>query len=297
MSGVLSGVANEEGGGSRRWDIAALIQWSTKYFTHKEISNGRLEAEWLLAHALQLQRVDLYVQHDRPLSPTELTTFRELVSRRAGGEPFQYIIGVAPFYGRDFRVTPEVLIPRPETETLIRVLQRPSEEANPPGTILDIGTGAGCLAITAALLHPRAQVLALDVSNAALAVAEENAHTMEAGNVSFQPLDILTDLPSGRYDAVLTNPPYVAADELPTLQREIREHEPEDALTDGADGLTFFRRLAEVGHSLLEQGGRLIMELGGAPQAGPVREIFEGREFAVSMHQDMQGEARVCEAR
>ncbi len=241
--------------------------------------------------------MDLYVQHDRELSPLELATFKELVSRRAGGEPFQYIIGIAPFYGRDFRVTPEVLIPRPETETLIRVLERPGDEVEPPGTILDIGTGSGCLAITAALLHPRAQVLALDVSPAALAVAEENARTMGAGNVSFQPLDILTDLPSGKFDAVLANPPYVAADEWPALQREIREHEPEDALTDGADGLTFFRRLAEVGRGLLEQGGRLIMELGGAPQAGPVREMFEGREFAVSMHEDMQGEARVCEAR
>ena len=120
---------------------------------------------------------------------------------------------------------------------------------------------------------------------------------MEAGNVRFQALDILTDLPSRQYDVVLINPPYVAADEWPALQREIREHEPEDALTDGADGLTFFRRLADVGRSLLKQGGRLIMELGGAPQAGPVREMFEGQEFAVSVHDDMQGEARVCEAR
>ena len=309
MSSPVARAPQAGADGSQAWSVADLIRWATGYFTEKGISNARLETEWLLAHSLGLQRVDLYVQHDRPLSPTELSQFKELVKRRSAGEPFQYILGLAPFYGRDFRVTPDVLIPRPETETLIRVLQRPTsdqiaaERHIPPGSILDIGTGSGCLAVTAGLLYPRAQVLALDSSPRALAVAEANARTLGAANVTFRQLDILNEVPApfdraqgDGFDVILCNPPYIAAEEVPTLEREIREHEPQGALTDGADGLTFFRRLAEVGPRLLQPGGRLIMEIGGDPQTGPVRELFERAGFSVALHEDMQGAARVCEA-
>ncbi len=277
----------------RPWQVIDLIQWGVGYFTGQHIDNARLEVEWLLAHQLGLERVDLYIQHDRPLTPDELAGFKALVKRRVAGEPFQYILGQASFYGRDFKVTPAVLIPRPETEVLIQVLRL----GEPPATILDIGTGSGCLAITAALLYPRAQVLAVDVSAEALAVAGENAQALGADNVTFQEMDILQPVPDGKFDAVLCNPPYVAADEVPGLQREIREHEPMDALTDHADGLTWYRRLAEIGMTLVTKGERLIVEIGGEPQAGPVRGIFEGTGAQVTLHKDLQGDKRVVEVR
>ncbi len=247
--------------------------------------------EWLLAHQLGVERVDLYVRFDQPLTPSELASFKAVVQRRVGGEPFQYIIGQAPFYGRDFTVTPQVLIPRPETEVIIQVLQKGS----PPSTILDMGTGSGCLAVTAGLLYPDAEVLAVDNATEALTLAKENAKRLEAGNVTFQELDMLKAVPQGKYDAVLCNPPYVAAAEVESLQREIREHEPQAAITDGGDGLTYFRRLAEVGPGLLEATGRLLVEIGGEPQAGPVKEIFERAGMSTAIHTDLQGDPRVVE--
>jgi release factor glutamine methyltransferase len=277
----------------RTWQVIDLIQWGTQYFTDRNIENARLEVEWLLAHQLDLERVDLYVQHDRFLTSGELADFKGLVQRRVAGEPFQYILGKAPFYGRDFKVTPAVLIPRPETETLIQVLRQGSA----PASILDIGTGSGCLAITAALLYPQARVTAVDLSPEALDVARENARRLGASNVTFTNVDMLKVLLDGKFDVIMCNPPYVAADELPTLQREIREHEPRAALTDGADGLTWFRRLAEIGPGLLDEAGRLIVELGGTSQAGSVRAIFEGVGVEVTLHKDLQGEPRVYEGR
>ena len=277
----------------RTWRVIDLIQWGTQYFTECNIENARLEVEWILAHQLDLERVDLYVQHDRLLTSGELAGFKGLVQQRVAGEPFQYILGKAPFYGRDFKVTPAVLIPRPETETLVQVLRQGSA----PASILDIGTGSGCLAITAALLYPQARVTVVDLSPEALDVARENARRTGASNVAFTNVDMLKVLLDDKFDAIMCNPPYVAADEVPTLQREIREHEPRAALTDGADGLTWFRRLAEIGPGLLEPDGRLIVEIGGTSQAGPVRVIFQGAGFAVTLHKDLQREERVCEVR
>ena len=289
--------------GQQSWRVIDLIQWGTRYFTDRSIPNARLEVEWLLAHQLGLERVDLYVQHDRTLNSDELAGFKGLVRRRVAGEPFQYILGKAPFYGRDFMVTPAVLIPRPETEVLIQVLRQPSAGGRPTGsrpdptTILDIGTGSGCLAITAARLYPAAQVTAVDISQEALDVARENARRLGAANVVFQEMDFLQATPEGKYDAILCNPPYVAADEVSTLQREIREHEPRAALTDGADGLTWFHRLAQIAPGLLTKGGRLIVEIGGGPQAGPVRAILEEAGFVVTLHKDLQGDERIVDGR
>ncbi len=276
-----------------RWRIIDLIKWGTDYFTDRNIANARLEVEWLLAYQLDLKRIDLYVQHERVLAPGELQGFKELVRRRVAGEPFQYILGKAPFYGRDFTVNQAVLIPRPETEVLIQVLRRGSA----PGAILDIGTGSGCLAITAALLYPDSQIIAVDNSPAALEIAGANARQFEVTNISFQNRDLLKVLPEGKFDVILCNPPYVADNEVPNLQREIREHEPMAALTDGADGLTWFRRLAEIGPRLLLPNGRLITEIGGNYQAETVRSILENAGADVALHKDLQEESRVCEGR
>jgi release factor glutamine methyltransferase len=276
---------------AKMWQIIDLIKWGSDYFTQHGIENARMEIEWLLSHHLGVQRVDLYVQYDRSLSPRELAGFKSLIKRRVNGEPFQYILGVAPFYGRDFKVTRTVLIPRPESEILIQVLRK----GPPPTSILDIGTGSGCLAITAALLYPDASTLATDISQEALEVSRENAKQLGAVEITFQQLDIFSTLPDNTFDEILCNPPYVAAKEIPDLQREIREHEPSLAITDHADGLTFHRRLADVGKSMLRQNGRMLVEVGGSAQAEEALSIFQKAGAQVLLHQDLQGDDRVCE--
>ena len=274
------------------WRVLDLIRWATEYFTTHQIENARREVEWLLGRVLSLERVDLYVQFERLASAAELAAFKHLIKRRLAGEPFQYLLGKAPFYGRDFTVTPAVLIPRPESEVIIERLQK----GPTPATVLDIGTGSGCLAVTVALLYPDAAVKAIDSSPDALAVARRNAGALGAGNIAFEKLDILNAVPEGQFDAVLCNPPYLAASEVTSLPREIREHEPLDALTDHADGLTFYHRLADIGPRLLTTGGRQLVEIGGHPQAEPVATIFAAAGATCQVYHDLQADARVVEA-
>ncbi|MCH8327306.1 MAG: peptide chain release factor N(5)-glutamine methyltransferase [Candidatus Marinimicrobia bacterium] len=274
----------------RVWRIIDLIQWGQPHFEERGITNARLEVEWLLGHLLNMDRVDLYVQFERPMEPGELAQFKQLVKRRTAGEPLQYVIGTAPFYGRDFKVTPAVLIPRPESEVIIEQLIG----GLPPRTVLDIGTGSGCLAITAALEIAGCQVTAVDISSEALAIAKDNARTCGAENIRFEQLDILVSRPEGAFDAVLCNPPYVADDELHTLAVEVRDHEPPLALFDGGDGLKFYRRLAEMLPDMLSPAGRLITEFGGRHQLEQIKEIFGGAGREVTIHPDLQGDPRVA---
>ncbi|MCH7529401.1 MAG: peptide chain release factor N(5)-glutamine methyltransferase [Candidatus Marinimicrobia bacterium] len=274
---------------SRVWTILDLINWGREYFEKRQIDNARLEVEWLLAQLLSLKRVDLYVQFEQPLEPAELAQFKQMVLRRVSGEPLQYILGTAPFCEHDFLVTPAVLIPRPESEILIeRLKQGPA-----PATILDIGTGSGCLAVTAALLFPAAQVTAVDISPDALEVARENADQLGAENVTFMEMDILQDDLDGTFDVVICNPPYISESEWELLPQEVREREPEVALRDRGDGLTFFRRLAEIGPALLTPQGQLIIEIGGRAQAGAVEALFTAVGATCSFYPDLQDDLRV----
>ncbi len=266
-----------------------LINWGREYFEKRQIDNARLEVEWLLAQVLSLKRVDLYVQFEQPLEPAELAQFKQLVLRRVSGEPLQYILGTAPFCEHDFLVTPAVLIPRPESEILIERLKQGPD----PATILDIGTGSGCLAVTAALLYPAAKVTAVDISPEALEVARENAEHLGAENVTFVEMDILKDTPDGAFDVVLCNPPYISESEWQFLPQEVREREPTEALGDRGDGLTFFRRLAEIGGAMLTSEGQLIVEIGGRAQAGAVEALFTAVGATCSFYPDLQDDLRV----
>ncbi len=274
---------------SNTWRILDLINWGRDYFHKRNIENARLEVEWLLAQVLEVKRVDLYVQFERPLEPAELAAFKQMVLRRVSGEPLQYILGTAPFCEHDFLVTPAVLIPRPETEIIIERLR-----AGPaPESILDIGTGSGCIGVTAALLFPQARVTALDISPEALEVAEENATQLKAENITFIELDILQATPEGAFDVVTCNPPYISASEWDLVDDQMKASEPEIALWDQGDGLTFFRRLAEIGAGLLNPGGRLIVEIGGRGQSGPVEALFTTTGATCSFYPDLQGDLRV----
>jgi len=227
------------------------------------VSNARLTAELVLAHVLSVEREHLYAHDDRVLREQELQMLEDRLYDRISGVPLQYIVGRQEFYGRCFRVNPAVLIPRPETEYIIEaVLQLHGTRGLPPRplSIIDVGTGSGCIAVTLALELPGTQVFAGDVSFEALVVARENAATLGA-QVRFVCMDVL-DAIQTRFDFIVSNPPYVRPSERSRLQREVREHEPHVALFSPEDELAIYRRLIVGAEEMLRSGGHIIMEVG-----------------------------------
>jgi len=227
------------------------------------VSNARLTAELVLAHVLSVEREHLYAHDDRVLREQELQMLEDRLYDRISGVPLQYIVGRQEFYGRCFRVNPAVLIPRPETEYIIEaVLDIQGTRGLPPRplSIIDVGTGSGCIAVTLALELPGTQVFAGDVSFEALVVARENAATLGAP-VRFVCMDVL-DAIQTRFDFIVSNPPYVRPSERSRLQREVREHEPHVALFSPEDELAIYRRLIVGAEEMLRSGGHIIMEVG-----------------------------------
>ncbi len=259
---------------SETWTILKLLTWTKEYLAGKGVENARLEAEWLLSAALDLDRVGLYVNFEKPLLPEELTAFRGMIGRRAKREPLQYILGTQEFMGLEFRVTPAVLIPRHDTETL--VLEAMSR-AGSAKRVLDLGAGSGCIAVTLAKLLPTAQVTAVDCSAESLAIAAENAQRNNV-TVRFFTGSLFEPLAGERYDLIVSNPPYIPTADLAGLQPEVREYEPRGALDGGADGLDFYRLIIPAAPSYLVSGGRLMVEVG-IGQAEAVQELFAAAGF------------------
>lgn len=258
--------------------VLEVIQRSTEYLTRKGVESARLQAELLLAYVLRVPRLRLYLEFERVLTDAERDTLRELVRRRGAREPLQYLLGTVNFCGLELRVTPAVLIPRPETELLAErawtFLAGRGGDESPPAA-LDFGTGSGCLAIALAVHCPAAQVTATDISAAALEVARANAarHAVEA-RIRFLTGEGFAALaPEARFDLIVANPPYIPSAEIARLQPEVRDHEPRLALDGGPDGLTVLRRLATEGRAWLKPGGRLMTELGDG-QAECAVELF-----------------------
>jgi release factor glutamine methyltransferase len=228
------------------------------------VPEARREAGSLLSFVIAKDRTFLISHADDLLTATELDRFRQAVARRAKGEPLQYITGVQDFYGREFRVTPEVLIPRPETELLVEAALEVVTGVPQP-LICDVGTGSGCIAVTLLCERTDARAVAADVSEAALAVAAENAQrhgVSERLELKISDCFNAFDPDSPRFHLVVSNPPYVSADALAGLQREVRDHEPLVALSPGADGLSVIRRLLQDSPAFLNPNGHLIMEIG-----------------------------------
>ncbi|MBC8479745.1 MAG: peptide chain release factor N(5)-glutamine methyltransferase [FCB group bacterium] len=273
------------------WRIIDLINWGEDYFKSRSIENARRELEWLLCSVLDCKRLDLYLQFEQPLSPIELEKIRGYVQRRVKGEPFQHILGVAPFYGRDFKVSPQVLIPRPETEIILEIMKK----NGPVESILEIGTGSGCIAITLALEELCKTLIATDIQRDALTVAKDNAAAYNVDSVAFRRHDFLIDTISSTFDVVISNPPYIAKNEIENLQKEVRDFEPKAALTDNADGLTFYRRFAELGFKLLNPQGFMLLEFGGSQQEKAVAGLFTDAGYAIVIHNDLQGDPRVIQ--
>ena len=245
--------------------IAETLKLASKQLREASVANDLLDAQTLLAEALGKDRTYLIVNFNEQLSDELLAGYQRLIARRASGEPLQYITGHQEFFGLEFEVTPAVLIPRPETELIVEeVIRLVDVHKIAKPVIVDVGTGSGCIAIALARELEDAKVTAVDISETALEIARRNAAKHElADRVRFVNSDLLAAFPEIQFaDFILSNPPYVAVHELPTLQREVRDWEPHTALTDNADGLSFYRRLLNEAPSRLKPSGYLICELG-----------------------------------
>jgi release factor glutamine methyltransferase len=239
------------------WTPLRLVGWTQDFFAKKGIDAPRLTAELLLAHALSCERIRLYLDFDKPIAEPELARYRELVRRRAEGEPTAYLTGTKEFYGRPFRVDPRVLVPRPETELVVEAALAALPEG---GRALDLCTGSGCIAISLALGRPGARVVATDLSADALAVARENAAALGAV-VELATGDLWAAVHGAdRFDVIASNPPYVPTRELAGLSREVGR-EPSTALDGGEDGLAVLRRVVAGAPARLAPGGTLVVEM------------------------------------
>ena len=266
--------------------VLEAIQRSAEFLSRKGVESARLQAELLLAHALKLKRMQLYLNFEKALTDPEVANYREWIQRRGEREPLQHIIGTTNFCGLDLAVDRNVLVPRPETEILAeqgwlflnQVAQRNSEFPK----ALDFGSGSGCLAIALAVNCKSASIVALDISSEALGVARRNAETNGvADRIRFVNGDGFQALEKGaRFDLIISNPPYIPTAEIAALEPEVRDFDPRRALDGGADGLDFYRRLAGEGLAFLEQGGKGMVELGDG-QAEKAREIFAGEKWVV----------------
>ncbi len=266
------------------WTIRALLTWTAEFLTTKGStpSTARLEAQLLLAHVLRCKKVDLLVRYEEVPPEPHRTAFRELIKRRVDGFPVAYLVGSREFYLLEFEVTPAVLVPRPETETLVAEALKILKPLKAP-MVLDLCTGSGCIGISIAHQKTDARVTATDVSPDALDVARRNArkHGVES-RMQFRQGDLFAALPSGSlFDAILCNPPYIAPGELASLAPDVREHEPRLALDGGPDGLAFYRRIAVDAEKYLAPGGTLLLEIG-ATQDDPVRSLL-GEQAALEV--------------
>ena len=247
------------------WTVLKLLQWTTDYLQRNNVPEPRTSAEVLLAHVLAENRLFLYLNYDRPMETNELAAYRACIKRRLEGEPNQYITGLQEFWSLPLRVSPDVLIPRPETEVLVEAVLEFLDKADPNVDILDLGTGSGAIAIALAHELPTARIVATDLSMAALRLAQENAKLHQVDQrILFIRGDMFAAIPgaSQRFKVVVTNPPYVSHAEILELPREIRDFEPHHALEGGPDGLAAIRHIIAEAPTVLFQAGALVMEMG-----------------------------------
>ncbi len=285
--------------GDNRGNVSAarLLERGADELGRAGITEARFETELLLRHALGCSRESLLTQLREPVPAEAAGHFFQLVERRRGRVPVQYIIGTQEFYGLSFRVTPAVLIPRPETEGIVEQAALELENARAP-RIADIGCGCGCIVIALAQTLEGAELVAIDRSKAALAIARENAlrHGVVA-RVEFVESDLLESVADSDLDAVVSNPPYIPDDELAGLEPEVTEHEPRDALSGGADGLDVIRRLVPQAHQALKPGGLLVMEIGHGQSAAVETLLLEAAMKHERTVADLAGIPRIVVAR
>jgi len=273
--------------------ISDLLREASQALRDAGVPEARREAGSLLSHVIGKDRTFLISHAEDIVARDDLARFREAVTRRASGEPLQYITGVQDFYGREFRVTTDVLIPRPETELLVEAALEVIAH-KPAPLICDVGTGSGCIAITLVCERTDARAVAVDVSAPALAVAEDNSRRHGVSDrMRFTISDCFESVDRTAFDLVVSNPPYVAAAALSGLQREVRDHEPLVALSSGVDGLDVIRRLLRDAPAFLKTDGYLIMEIGFDQGEKVQRLINENLWRLDEIRPDLQGIPRI----
>ncbi len=278
-----------------RWTVLKVLKWTTEHFQEKGMENPRLEAEVLLAHLLGVDRVGLYLNYDKPLKEEERKAYREMIQRRTAREPVAYILGYKEFWSLRFKVGPECLIPRPETEHLVEETLRlaAQEHLSLPLRILEIGTGCGAMAVALAKELKEAHIVATDISPHALSLAKENAQAHGVGErIKFVQGDLF---PPGEapFCLIISNPPYIITEDLFQLAPEVKDYEPLDALDGGGNGLRFFREIAQGSSGYLIKGGWLLLEMGEG-QAPKVTNILEEVGFThIELVPDYAGVKRV----
>ena len=274
--------------------VLEVLQATTAYFKKHDLESPRLNAEHLLAHVLRRKRIELYLEFERELAEAELAPLRELVKRRAQGEPLQHLLGTVEFCGLTFLCDRRAMIPRPETEQLVEVLK--SEVRNPKSEIMDVGTGSGVIALCLAAEFPGAQILAVDISNDALALAQENAARLNlAERVRFLKSNLLENV-EGVFDVIVANLPYVSTQERHTLSREVL-HDPEVAVFANTRGDELVRELIAQAPSRLRPGGMLALEIGMGQSEALLSTLAEKNYRDISSKTDYSGVTRFLFAR
>jgi release factor glutamine methyltransferase len=276
------------------WTVIKVLQWTAEHLRQKGVDNGRLDAELLLAETLGLDRVGLYLNYDKPLLADELSRYRAQVKRRAGREPLQYILGHCEFWSLSLQVTPEVLIPRPDTEVLV---EEALKHVGAKGRLLDVGTGSGAIALALASELTDCTIVGLDRSAAALQVARQNRDRLGLQERVKLLEGDLFELPAEKWQLIVANPPYIPSGELSGLMPEVGQHEPAMALDGGADGLECYRALASQAPGKLDAGGWLLVEVG-IDQAEAVKQLFVAAGLTeVYSREDYSGIPRVVGGR
>ncbi len=275
------------------WRIIDLIEWGEDYFKQHKFDSPKQEIEWLLCDLLDHKRVDLYINFEQKVPNDKLALLKKWIKKRLKRMPLQYITGVTEFYGNKYFLNDDVLIPRPETERLVDISLECINKLSHP-RILEVGTGSGCISISIALMRGDAKILSIDISQNALNKAQENSDYHKTNNVKFLNLDFLKEIPSERFDIIVSNPPYIPLEEMKNIMIDVKEYEPEIALTDFNDGLVFYDRFADLGSKLLKKEGWMVLEVGIDDHPEKVAKLFKSKGYSnIELVSDYNKDKRV----
>ncbi|MFC1527380.1 peptide chain release factor N(5)-glutamine methyltransferase [Candidatus Neomarinimicrobiota bacterium] len=278
------------------WRVIDLLNWGEQYFNDNGFDSPRKEINIILQDILECSRVDLYLRFEEPVAKMQLVKLRNWVQRRKNREPIQYITGKAGFHNLMLNVTPDVLIPRPESERLVEeVIEMVGKKSNI--SIIDIGTGSGCLALALGKELPNANVTGIDKSTKAVETAKLNAATLQIKNVSFLKIDLFENNINGKFDILISNPPYIPREEIESLMLDVKNFEPLSALTDSADGLTFYHKFSEISPTIINPNGWIFFEVGLGEHPKKAMKLFSNEKFKnVELIKDYNGDDRVLKA-
>jgi release factor glutamine methyltransferase len=272
----------------KEWTILEILNWTQDFFSKSNIENPRLQAELIISHVLGLKRLELYMKYDSIVKQHHRDIIKQMIKRRRSAEPLQYILGETNFYGYQFKVDPAVLVPRPETEYLVEKIICNIGDFK---SILDIGTGSGCIAVTLAKELPDVNIDAVDISQKALENAARNA-ALNKAEINFFQSDIFSKI-DRKYDLIVSNPPYISESSYLNLPDDVKKYEPEIALLAGKDGLFFYRKILEKAKEHLNANGKIYLEIG-CDQKEEIKFIAEKNDFQnIEILKDLNGFYRI----